>query len=393
MKAIKIGPIRIRWTPALFVFGVLYLFFVLADLASSHQTGNLQTDRTMAHLSLVTLVSYLSVYVASACILLRKRIKLTPILWALIALAGWIFAENMFYGEFSFRTLTVLNMSVLWILSYIFFYFQTRQNAATVYGGAWVFFLIYLAATVYYFIHASFTLNRIPVLNIAYCVLAFLPFIFTQAGSFGRCMACLLALGPVLLSMKRGAYIALPVMLLAENWVRSLTQKDLFKRLFIILALVALLVVGFYAADFYSGGFISSRFSYEQLADGSGRRDMYAVAWKDISQRSFGTLLVGTGTESSIELVGTGIHNEWLAFLFVNGLIGFLLYAVLIISMFVKLYQVLRVKSAYAPAVIMMCALYLLLSMISTGYGGYIGLLLFGFWGYLEGLQEQEQVS
>lgn len=393
MKVIKIGPIRMRWAPALFIFAGLYLWFMLADLASSKQTGNVYVERGMAHLSLMALVGYLSTYVASSWFFLRRRIKLTPILCSLIALSTWIFVENAFYGNFSWTMLIILNMSILWILSYIFFYFQTLKNSTTVYGSVWFFFLIYMIASVYYFIHASFTLNRIPVLNIAYCVLAFLPFIFTKAGSFGRCVACLLMLGPVLLSMKRGAYIALPIMLFAENWVRSLTQKDLFKRILIMLVLAGLLIAGFYMADFYSDGFISSRFSYEQLADGSGRRNMYALAWKDILHRPFGTLLTGTGAGSSIQAVGTGIHNEWLEFLFSYGLIGLGLYTLLIISMLVKLYYALRSRSPYAPAVIMMCSLYLLLSMISTGYGGYIGLLLFGFWGYLEGLQEQEKIQ
>ena len=390
---IKIGPIHIHLTLALFTFAVLYLWFVLSDLSASRQTGNIQADRSMAHLSLVALVGYLGMYVGGACVLLRRKIKFTPILCALLALACWIFLENTFYGNFSWHMLIVLNMSILWILSYMFFYFQARKNAAIVYVGVWIFFFIYLVATVYYFFHASFTLNRIPVLNIAYCVLAFLPFIFTRAGSLSRCGAFLLALGPVLLSMKRGAYIALPLMICAENWVRALTQKDLFKRLFIIVVLIGLLIIGFYIADCYSGGFISNRFSYEQLADGSGRKAMYALAWDNILHRSFGTFLIGEGAGGSIQLIGTTVHNEWLEFLFTYGLIGFLLYAYLIYSMFVKLYRVLKTRSSYAPSVIMMCSLYFVLSMISTGgYGGYIGLLLFGYWGYLEGLQAQEKI-
>lgn len=391
MKVIKIGKLRFSFAPALWIFAGLYLFFVLADLSASKQTGNRMADRSSAHYALIALVSYLLTYITIMYGLFKKRAKKSGILIALILMAGWIFLQNAFYLNFDYYMMIGLNMACLWILSYLFFYIEARQNAKLVNLWAWFFFIVYIVATIYYFFYASNILNRTPVLNVAYCVIALLPWIYVQASSKIRTLALFMALVPVLFSMKRGAYIALPCMLLADIFIRSVTGKNLFKRLFAFIAIALILFVSVSIADKYSDGFVSNRFAYEQLADGSGRHGMYALAWKDISNRNISQLFIGTGAGSSIDLVGTGIHNEWLEFLFTYGIIGLILYAFLIWSMLRKAYLLFKHKSPLAPAAWMMCVLYLILSLVSTGYGGYIGLLLFGFWGYIEGYSSNKE--
>lgn len=393
MKVIKIGKIRFSFAPALWIFAGLYLFFVLTDLATSEQTGNKMANRSLVHYALITLIMYLVTYITIMLGLFRKYVKKSGVLISLILLAGWILIENAFYLNFDYSTMIAFNMACLWILSYLFFYFQTRKNANLINLWAWFFFIVYVVATIYYFFYASRVLNRTPVLNVAYCVVALLPWIFVQGSSKMRNLALLLALVPVLLSMKRGAYIALPCMLLADIFIRSITEKNLFKRLFAFITIVLALFIGITIANNYSDGLVSSRFEYEQLADGSGRREMYALALKDISGRNAQHLLIGTGAGSSVDLLGTGIHNEWLEFLFTYGIVGLILYSFLIWSMLRKVYLLFRHKSSLAPAAGMMFVLYLILSLISTGYGGYVGLLLFGFWGYIDGcLLNKEQI-
>ena len=392
MTSIKLGKFSIRFAPALWVFAGLYLFFILTDLASSKQTGHAMAGRQWAHLSLVLLVSFLGTYLIGAFVVLKKGIPLSRILVHLVLITFWIILENTIYHNYSWYMMLSLNMSVLWICSYIFFYFQTATYPRPVFYGIWFFFFVYIVATFYYFFDASRILNRTPVLNIAYCVLAFLPWIYARGSARLRTLALLFSLIPVLLSMKRGAYIALFCMLFVDVLIRSITEQKLVKRVFAFCLVGMLLVGGITLVDKYSDGFLSQRFSYEQLADGSGRRGMYALAWKDITKRSIGTFVIGKGSGSSLTLLEAGVHNEWLEFLFTYGLIGLLLYAGLILSMLRKTYQQIKCRSKFAPATTMMCILYLVLSFISTGYGGYIGLLLFGFWGYLDALEKHKGI-
>ena len=391
MKIIKIGKLRVSFAPALWIFTGLYLFFVLADLAASKQTGNAMADRSLAHYSLITLVSYLVIYTAVMYLLFKKKVRKSGILLSLILMASWILLENALYLNFDYTMMIWFNMACLWILSYLFFYLQARQNTNLINLWAWFFFIVYIIATIYYFFYASNVLNRTPVLNVIYCAIALLPWIFVQASSRMRLLALIIALVAVLLSMKRGAYIAFPCMTLAYIVISSIVENKLFSRLLIFILAVLVLFIGVRVADKYSDGFVSRRFEYEQLADGSGRREMYGLAWKDISSRNISELVIGTGAGSSIELVGTGIHNEWLEFLFTYGIIGLVLYAFLIWNMLRKSYLLFKHKSPVAPSAGMICVLYIILSLISTGYGGYVGFLLFGFWGYIEGYISSEK--
>ena len=100
----------------------------------------------------------------------------------------------------------------------------------------------------------------------------------------------------------------------------------------------------------------STRFSYESLIDGSGRAQLYRYAIEDIKQRSLLNLLIGRGSGSSIQFLGTAAHNEWLEFIFSLALLSFL-YLLLFISLFRQVYLLIRTSSfmrLYAMAVLYM---------------------------------------
>ena len=383
MKTINFGHLRFSISPSLLLFLLFYMFFSLADLETSAQTGNELASRGITHIAIASLVFYLSLYLV---FVKKTKIKFNLIISSLLMLAVWILFENLFYEKFSWEFVVHLNMSALWVLSYIFFFSQAISAPAKLHRLSWLLFLFYTAATVYYFIYASSTFNRIPVLNIVYCAVALLPWIFLKASNTQRYLAYILVLGAILLSMKRGAIIALPIMLASEALARCITEKRLLREFLIILLISGLLVLGFSLADFWTEGFIVQRFSHEQLVDGSGRNLLYYIAISDISQRDALSFLLGKGAGANVILLGTGVHNEWLEFLFTYGLIGLILYALLIFSFIKRSFQIFRKAPQYAPSCCMMTAFYLLLSLISTGYGGYIGILLFGFWGYVDGL-------
>lgn len=382
MKTITFGKLKISFSISLIIFFVLYSFFVINDLSTSAQTANRGADRSMAHLSLLILETYLFIYVVYNIKKIIINFKL--VIYPLVFLSMWILLLNIFYRNFSWIFLIEFNMSVLWVLSYIFFLLQTKENPSKIYKLVWFIFIFYIATTFFYYSYAYNVLRKIPVLNIAYCSIALLPWIATNKNKM-RYLAYFLSIIPIFLSMKRGAIIALPLMLSVEIIFKGFIDKKIIKK-FIMLGLIIVgIIVVANVIDSYSEGYLSSRFTQEQIQSGSGRRYMYKVAINDIFDRNFFEFLFGLGAGSSIKLIGTIVHNEWLQFLFNYGFLGFIIYFFLFLGFFKFSIKTLHIYPECTSACYMMMSFYLVLSMISTGYNGYIGFLLFGFWGYIDG--------
>ena len=225
-------------------------------------------------------------------------------------------------------------------------------------------------------------LNRIPVLNVVYYGVSLIPWVMISINPKYKKAIFIIGMALVLLSMKRGAIIALPIMLLADSFVEG-RIKGSYKGLIKVISYIVVFAIAIIITDKLSNGFISVRFSAEKLADGSGRSEQYSTIISLIKNRGVMRFFFGGGCEEPIKILGTGIHNEWLNFLFCYGLIGAILYAKLVIGFIKKSFSTLKTIPSLASACFMMTALYLVLSMVSTGYGGYHGFWLFGFWGYL----------
>ena len=135
---------------------------------------------------------------------------------------------------------------------------------------------------------------------------------------------------------------------------------------------------------------MSERFSKEQLEDGSNRNVMWHIAMTDIEQRDFFTLLIGKGSGSSIKLLGSGCHNEWLEFLFSFGVIGVVLYLGFGLALINRYRYLLKVKSIYAPALGVEVIFFWCVGLFSGFYFTHSSLYFFAFLGLLESLHRQE---
>lgn len=387
----KITKFRFSMTNVpLYLFFILYLMFTIADLQTSAQTGNAGANRLTTHLILIAFSLYLFIFLA---INIRKITLVQPLI-SLCLMFFWIFICNAINKIAMWSNIVQLNMSALWIMVYLFFEMYSQQkNIAINLQKILLFFLcFYSIATVYFFIKMYVSLNRIPVLNLIYYAVSIIPWLRLQNEKIKKIYFAFFIF--VLVSMKRGAIIAFPVMWLIDSYVTNKImnrKKSINKILKYIIALVIIAGV-LLLADHLSNGFLSQRFTLEELSTGSGRTDLYSIAINEISNRNFVKLLIGSGSASSVALLGTGVHNEWLEMLFSYGLIGLFLYVTLIFGL---LYRLKRIKTRfkeYLPASLMMFVLYILLSIFSTGYGGYTGIFLFGFWGYVNGLMRNEEV-
>ncbi|MBQ4438533.1 hypothetical protein II898_06615 [bacterium] len=376
---------------ALFILFVIYMLFTLADLSASKQSGFRDADRSMVHRYLILMTSYLFVY----AVFNIKKLKLQQPVTFLVLLGLWTTLVNVFNNVSTWILLIQLNMAVLWCLSYIFFNrLRSKESKykSSIEIFSYLLWLFYAVVTLYYFLDMMIRLDRIPVLNVAYYEMALLPWVLINSSGKNKKWLYLISMAVAMLSMKRGAIIAMALMILADSYVTA-KRINSYKTFFRITAIIFVFGVIIAVADNLSGGFLSQRFSSEELADGSGRADQFSIVWEDIKTRDLFELMLGSGSEKSLQLLGTGIHNDWLNFLFCYGLIGLLMYAGLIIGFIQKSILVLKMKSDLAYSCFVMTALYLVMSMVSSGYSAYVGFWLFGFWGYFNAEVEMKSNS
>ena len=145
--------------------------------------------------------------------------------------------------------------------------------------------------------------------------------------------------------------------------------------------------------DKISMGFMSERFSSESLADGSGRTTNRNLALSAINDRDFVNLLIGSGHGSSVDLIGTGVHNEWLEFLFSFGVIGLILYTILGILFLYECIKGVKKRLPYAPHMCMMMGYFYMVSIFSGFYGVYVTYYFFVFMSIVRYLNEKSLQS
>lgn len=379
---IKLGN-KWRWdvSPALFCMALLYLLFAIFDMQSSTQTGNRGADRSRAHLALLAFTGYMGAY----ALIHIKKINRTLI--PLILLAVWIFFTGLINHAETWDMLVQMNMSVLWILCYLFFYDYTKRGERekqNVYFLSVIVLLFYCVATIYYSFYAFQSYGHYTAMNIVYYALAILPWVLIEEK--GTKLFYVIVFISTFISLKRGAIIALPIMYMVKTLLDKPNRKEMIKKTVSLIGLFIGLCIAFYIVNILTDGFIAERFSIEELATGSGRSDLYLIAIGAIKDRNFIELMLGSGIGSSVDLLGTGVHNEWLEMLFSYGLIGLAIYMSYIVGILTTTRRIYRINTRLGSVAAMSVALYLILSFVSTGYGGYSGVFLFGFWGYIESL-------
>lgn len=378
----NVGRIRKNAPLSLVLFSICYFLFVFSDFATSRQTGFVNADRSTVHQFLLLLTAFLLVYF----IFHARRIPLSSVFVCLIFLAVWTVTMNFFHGVDQWTILVQGNMSVLWILSYFFFRSMRegkKANSRQFYTYVWIVFLIFSILTVFYFFSMMSRWDRMPVVTISYYAIAMAPWMVAHNPK-RKHLILLLSFFIAVLSMKRGAIIAALAMWLIDELLEVKSNKMSAKRFVrnTMTLFLACLIVGI--IDWQMDGFLSSRFKLEQLLDGSGRRSQISLALKDIGERSLIHLFFGVGCAQSVQVFETGIHNEWIAFLYNYGVIGIILYFALFVAMFRRCQVDLKRGNIWAASEVLMLTLFLVLSMVSTAYGGYIGIWIFGFWGYVD---------
>lgn len=112
---------------------------------------------------------------------------------------------------------------------------------------------------------------------------------------------------------------------------------------------------------------IFERFESIQEDNGSGRTDVWAEAWRLITEQGIFTYFVGNGFNTVVHnsRYVLSAHNDYLEAWFDFGLIGMLLYIISLCLLFKDIFECLKTKKEYAPAMSVLGALIIVLTMIS----------------------------
>ena len=308
----------------------VYMLYYIADMRTSENVVVKQTaSRSSVHMYLIALIGTLAIYMVMR-MLLKGSFNLLRINTPLIYITLWGTVVDLFNGA-SFWSIAVhLGLLVLWIL--VIYFANNIIVDDKSYNLLLLFEFCIWVVTVYFFVEAftNFADYRGEyegvVLNISYNILVLLPFLFQIKNKLIKYVSIIISCGLIIVSMKRGAIVALILMLAVYYYM--LVKSGKIKRLSIskILLVIGFFVVAFLIVDEMSNNYLSSRFSIESLASGSNRDLLYSMAINDIKNRSFVELLIGKGSGSSLAIVGSGVHNEVLEMLFSYGIIGLGIY-------------------------------------------------------------------
>ncbi len=381
-----------------FLLILIFLILLVYSFQDIQTSRNLGADRGVSrlgvYLSLFSLITILGVYFLSLLtqqILLNKKLSVSPVQSSLVIISLWILFVNIFQRTNIWVSAVHFGLCTLWFLLYNFFSNYLRRNPNAFKSVKKIIFLMFIFY-VFSAIFASHLLRdkfgRIVAVNLSYHVLVFLPWLFMMELKIRR-LAMALVILVLLFSMKRGAILVFPLMLVASILIETKIKREKTKPPFKIIMIIFIFLCGLFVADSVSGGFLSERFSPENLVSGSGRASIYLAAIENIKKETIWNLLVGGGSGYTLELLGISAHNEWLEFLINFGLIGSILYFSLLLSLFKEMRRYVRSKSPFAPGCVAAIVYILVVGMFGQIFFAHSTIYLMAFLGAANGLRHK----
>lgn len=346
-----------------------YIFYYISDMKTSANIIVKQTEsRGSVHIFMFLLICVLAIYF----VVNLSAVPNIGINIPILLLAGWMIVVDVINESSIWNIAVRVGLFVLWFLVSIFAAGYIKSEVR--YHWVLRFEFIIWCITVYYSFqsiknYASYSgTNQTNVLNISYNILVLIPFLMQIKNRLIRNLSCGLSIILIIVSMKRGAIITMAAMLLIYFFiVKRVSGKSLEKRLLgKILLIIILVCICIFAVDTYTNGYFSSRFTKDSLISGSNRNELYSLAWQDISGRSIIDFVIGKGSSSVLEIIGSGVHNEVLEFLFSYGLIGLLSYLFLIVNGIKKTVFLIRKKTEGAAYYGMSMAFIILVGMVGS---------------------------
>ena len=388
---IKLSTITNIFLHVLFLTISIYVF---QDLINSKNVNLIGGDRLIVHILLVIIIILLLGY--NLLYGLSFYFYIDAIQFSLIGLNIWIFMISILRGAPIQYLLVHFGLSFLWVLSYSFAssFFSNKLNN-TEYFYNWI--LIILCMYIVGMLYAQYSIKsidgRIPVLNLIYFVMSFIPWINLIGTRKKITFLNSVILVLVLISLKRGAIIIYTLMVLSYFLVKNFKDTKKLNTLLKIGLFFSIFVAAIFFVNYLTDGFLLHRFSSNELFSGSGRNILYERAITHIKERSIFDKLVGFGSGSSIALLGNGVHNEWLEFLFSYGIIGALLYLNFVLAILIKTFKLIRAKSDISPVLTQAAVLVTVIGLFDGFYFMHSTLYIMLFFGTISGKERKIKIE
>ena len=205
-------------------------------------------------------------------------------------------------------------------------------------------------------------------LGSSYYSLYMLPLVLIYPSKIGKtCWTIIISLA-VFSSVKRGGVLALALAMLAYIITNQLVSKQgKFTKIIIGFCVLTAFIAIFAYIGTMGDNNIFERFESIQEDNGSGRTDVWTEAWRLINNQGIFTYFVGNGFNTVVHnsRYVLSAHNDYLEAWFDFGLIGMLLYIISLCLLFKDIFECLKTKKEYAPAMSVLGAQIIVLTMIS----------------------------
>lgn len=304
-----------------FIFFSIFLY-ALYDVLNSASAGNDNTNRSIVYVFLFIIIGDMIFYFLH----LRKKTFIKTEVAMIIYNIYILLNPMILKGGVSREQFICFMLGVWWLFTIIFWRNNLKKNSQTyelINKFIDIMFIFYTIVILYSSVNivANFSTEYARV-GYIYHLLSIFPFVLLKKNSRKKQLFIGITYVMTFLSFKRGAIIVLPISHLLYILIeREISIKKVLK---VVISIFFLLSV-FLIFDNYTDGYLSSRFSLEELSDGSGRADVKQDTINNLKKRNLIQLMFGI-KNSSEQALETGIHNEILTQLYSYGVFGLILY-------------------------------------------------------------------
>ena len=233
--------------------------------------------------------------------------------------------------------------------------------------------------------------------NTSYTVLYFFPIMLCTPKKWLRYVAIGLVVLIVMLSLKRGGFVAVLFAVAVYLYISQISLKGKRLKIWGMIVFLVLCAVAYLAVirinSVLLGNMMFDRLSLIEETGGSGRESIYRDVLNLIASSRPVNFLFGHGwcateRDSFFHLTA---HNDFLEILYDFGIIAFVLYIMVIVELFKLAKVLIKHKSDYAPALGSSIAIFIVNSMVSHIWIYCQYLLIFAvFWGVVSAVDQRK---
>lgn len=351
----------------IFTFFILWSVFSIVGLIS-----NSVIVGRVVQLSVFALIGFALITVISRKDILVNRIVRFLIIWLLYA--SFV---NLLYAFGTQLGLVKTMMAVVWwaiifILFYSVFVFDVKNKYFNKLIKFYPYFFITVyTLTVYQMVfnkgNIAFGLIDAEAINSVYWVLLLVPFSFLLKGKLLKYIILISTFVLILISSKRGASIAISLVILMSVYYDSFQKKHFFRNLILgTLLIFSIISIQNWTLSKVDVNVIN-RFEGMEIQEES-RIYLYVDTWENFKSKNVLQKLLGSGHRSTAidrGMLTKTAHNDYLEVLYDYGILGLLLYLYFTWLIITRLIKLSKTGGKYFYANIAAFIIFFVLSMIS----------------------------